>query len=79
MFALFFAPGIQSEFNEPIEMTPMGRTMLQATIDLTPPSPGDYSILAQLLEGDEQIKTLQLTLKVPETASESSTGREANE
>ncbi|MDX9954455.1 MAG: SUMF1/EgtB/PvdO family nonheme iron enzyme [Anaerolineae bacterium] len=62
--ALFLVPGLQTVIAEPIEMTPLGRTMLQATVDLTPPAPGDYPLLVQLLEGDEHIKTMQLTLKV---------------
>ncbi len=62
--ALFLAPGLQTVLAEPVEMTPLGRTMLQATVDLTPPAPGDYPLVVQLLEGDEHVKTLQMTLKV---------------
>jgi formylglycine-generating enzyme required for sulfatase activity len=70
LHALFLAPGLQTELTEPVPMTPVGRTMLQATVDLTPPAPGDYPLLAQLLEGDEHIKTLQLTLKVRDEVTE---------
>ncbi len=62
--ALFLAPNLQTTLAEPVEMTPLGRMMLQATLDLTPPAPGDYPLLVQLLEGDEHLKTLQMTLKV---------------
>ena len=62
--ALFLAPGLQTVLAEPVEMTSLGRTMLQATVDLTPPAPGDYPLVVQLLEGDEHVKTLQMTLKV---------------
>jgi len=69
MQALFLAPGLQNEFSPSVEMTPLGRTMLQATVDLTPPAPGDYPLLAQLLESEEHVKTLQLTLKVRDAAT----------
>jgi formylglycine-generating enzyme required for sulfatase activity len=75
MRALFLAPGLQNEFSQPIDMTPLGRTMLQATVDLTPPAPGNYPLLAQLLEDDEHVKTLQLTLKVRDAAA----GGQSNE
>lgn len=71
--ALFLAPGLQHEVTEPVPMTPVGRTMIQATIDLTLPEPGDYPLLAQLLEGDEHIKTLQLMLKVRDESTEKAT------
>lgn len=62
--ALFLAPGLQTDFPQPVEMEPLGRTMRQATVDLTPITPGDYPLLVQLLDRQEHLKTLQLTLKV---------------
>jgi tetratricopeptide (TPR) repeat protein len=79
LFALFLVPGIQSKVSDPIEMKPMGRTMLQATVHLTPLRSGDYPILVQLLDGDEHIKTLQLTLKVREEKNASDAERGADE
>jgi hypothetical protein len=66
MRALFLAPGIQSTPPQPVDMQPAGQTMLQATIELTPPAVGDYPLLVQLMEGDEHMKTLQMMLKVRE-------------
>ncbi|MFO1432820.1 MAG: SUMF1/EgtB/PvdO family nonheme iron enzyme [Candidatus Competibacteraceae bacterium] len=62
--ALFFAPGLQTTLPEPIKMMPMGRNMRQAAINLTFPLPGDYPLMVQLLDGDEQVKTLKMMLKV---------------
>jgi|GEM_PF-4744012 len=64
--ALFMAPGLQDTFPEPIPMQPAGYTMRQATLELTPTTPGNYPLLVQLLEGDELVKTLQLNLEVGE-------------
>ncbi len=62
--ALFMAPGLQTNFPKPLAMQPVGNTMRQATIDLTPTAPGNYPLLVQLLEGDELVKRLQLNLEV---------------
>jgi hypothetical protein len=62
--ALFMAPRLQVTPPEPVPMLLVGRTMLQAAIDLTPPTPGKYPLLVQLLQGDEQLRTLQLVLNV---------------
>ena len=64
--ALFMAPGLQNTFPEPIPMQLAGYTMRQATLELTPTTPGNYPLLVQLLEGDELVKTLQLNLEVGE-------------
>lgn len=64
---LFFAPGLQTAFPQAIDMEAVGWAMRQATVDLTPLVPGDYPLVAQFLDGDEHLKTLQLTLKVRAT------------
>jgi hypothetical protein len=68
--AIFMAPGLQTAVPEPIPMLPTDRegTVCEATIQLTPPKPGKYPLLAQLFAGDEHLKTLKLTLQVGETS-----------
>ncbi|MCA9996566.1 MAG: trypsin-like peptidase domain-containing protein [Anaerolineales bacterium] len=64
MTVLFIAPGLQTGRPEMVLMQPMGRTTLQATVTLTPPEVGTYHLIAQLYEGDELLKTMQLLLEV---------------
>jgi hypothetical protein len=66
--ALFLAPGLQTSIPAPVPMARRGATRLQASIDLMAPRPGDYPLICQLTEGDEHLKTLQLTLKVRDVA-----------
>ncbi len=68
--ALFVAPRLQAAPPEPVPMQQIGRTMLQATVDLTPPAQGKYPLLVQLLQGDEQLRTLQLILNVGTVSEE---------
>jgi hypothetical protein len=63
---LFLAPGILDEIPEPIEMEPAGRTMLQATTELTPQRPGEFKLIARLLHGEERLQSLRLQLAVRE-------------
>lgn len=62
--ALFVAPDLVPSDPKLIPMTPVGRTMLQASRALTLPMAGEYPLLVQLLAGDRHIETLQLILKV---------------
>jgi hypothetical protein len=50
--------------NESQELRPAGRTTLQATTDIVATEPGDYLVMAQFLDGNESIKTLQLSIEV---------------
>lgn len=63
---LFLAPGIVDEIPEPIQMEPIGRTMLQATIELTPREPGEFYLIARLLADEERLQSLRLQLKISE-------------
>jgi hypothetical protein len=62
--ALFLAPGIQTDMPEPVPMTPLGRTMVQATMGLTPQEAGEYSLIVRLLDGEERLQSLRLDLVV---------------
>jgi hypothetical protein len=65
MTALFLAPGLQAAPPAPVTMRRAGQA-LEATIDLTPTQEGEFPLVVQLLEGNEHVKTLQLTLTVGE-------------
>jgi hypothetical protein len=67
--ALFLAPGIQAEPPQPVPMQAVGQTMVQAEFELTPPAVGDYPLLVQLMDGDEHMTTLQMTLQVREQST----------
>jgi WD40 repeat protein/HEAT repeat protein len=62
--ALFLAPGLQEKMPEPIEMTPYGRSMVQATYTLTPQREGQFVVIARLFDGGERLQSLQLDLTV---------------
>jgi hypothetical protein len=64
MRALFLAPGLHNDAPTPIEMEPAGRTVYQASVDLSVAKAGDYPLTVQFYQGTERVKTLQVTLKV---------------
>ncbi len=61
---LFLAPGILDEIPDPVKMEPIGRTMVQATIELTPQEEGQMTLIARLFNGDERLQVLRLQSKV---------------
>jgi WD40 repeat protein len=67
--ALFLAPDLQTTLPEPVAMHPVSRRLHQATVELTPVASGQYPLLAQILQGDEHLKTLQMSLNVGEKPS----------
>jgi hypothetical protein len=55
---------MQTDIPEPVPMTPLGRTMVQATVELTPTEAGEYSLIVRLLDGEERLQSLRLDLMV---------------
>ena len=62
--ALFLAPGLQTGIPEPMDMTPRGRDMLEAIVELRPKEAGNYLLTVRLLDGRERLQSLQLSLTV---------------
>jgi len=64
---MFLGSGLEITPAEPVVMRPAGRAMTAATATVSAPGPGSYHLMAQLFEGDEYVKSLQLTLRVGST------------
>ena len=74
MQGLFFIPNLHPDMPEPIEMEPYGRSMMGATMAFTFPKKGRYRLVVELMEEDELIKTLRLTLQVKAMPNGGATG-----
>jgi hypothetical protein len=61
---LFLAPGVLDEIPDPVKMEPIGRIMVQATIELTPQEEGQMTLIARLFNGDERLQVLRLQSRV---------------
>ena len=67
LWALFLVPDFEPPIRQTIEMSPLGQTMVQATIGITPTDSGEFLLIARLFEGREMLQALQLDLLVGKT------------
>lgn len=62
--ASIIAPYATLSTMEPVMMQQVGQNLLKAEVTITFPRPGNYRILANLLDGNDALKTLRLMVKI---------------
>jgi hypothetical protein len=61
--AMFLGPHLEIAPQGPVAMCQAGRSMTEAVVNVTAHNEGIFPLIVQLLEGDEHVRTLQLTLR----------------